>query len=103
MGATRVRGHEDAEPHSESRVRVRPVVAGEYARVARPGDGQLRALTILHEVGLHRQRDGTIDTSAFKIVYVAPMKALVSEIVGNLSNRLKSFGINVRELTRACG
>ena len=56
-------------------------------------------LTILHEVGLHRQRDGTIDTSAFKIVYVAPMKALVSEIVGNLSNRLKSFGINVRELT----
>ena len=56
-------------------------------------------LTILHEVGLHRRRDGSVDTSAFKIVYVAPMKALVAEIVGNLSNRLKTFGIQVRELT----
>ena len=27
------------------------------------------------------------------------MKALVAEIVGNLSNRLKTFGIQVRELT----
>ena len=63
------------------------------------GKTNVAMMTILHEVGLHRRRDGSIDTSAFKIVYVAPMKALVAEIVGNLSNRLKSFGIKVRELT----
>ena len=37
--------------------------------------------------------------SAFKIVYVAPMKALVAEMVGNLGARLKPYGVNVRELT----
>lgn len=31
-------------------------------------------LCILHEVGMHLRDDGTVDTSAFKIVYVAPMK-----------------------------
>ena len=63
------------------------------------GKTNVAMLTILHEIGLHRKPDGTIDTSAFKIVYVAPMKALVAEMVGNLGNRLKPYGINVRELT----
>jgi len=37
---------------------------------------------------------------AFKIVYVAPMKALVAEMVGNFSKRLgESYGLTVRELT----
>ena len=63
------------------------------------GKTNVAMLTILHEVGLHRRSDGSIDTSAFKIVYVAPMKALVAEMVGNLGNRLKPYGINVRELT----
>lgn len=35
----------------------------------------------------------------FKIVYVAPMKALVAEIVEKLGKRLKWLGIRVRELT----
>ena len=35
----------------------------------------------------------------FKIVYVAPMKALVQEVVGNFSTRLKPFNITVAELT----
>lgn len=39
--------------------------------------------------------DGSIDTNAFKIVYVAPMKALVAEMVGNFSKRLESYGIQV--------
>ena len=56
-------------------------------------------LCILHEIGLHRKDDGSIDTSAFKIVYVAPMKALVAEMVGNFSKRLEPYGISVRELT----
>ena len=41
------------------------------------------------QIGLHRSADGTIDTSKFKIVYVAPMKALVAEMVGNFSARLE--------------
>lgn len=34
-----------------------------------------------------------------KVVYVAPMKALVSEVVGNLTRRLAPLDLNVRELT----
>ena len=63
------------------------------------GKTNVAVLTIMHEVGLHRLEDGSIDTSAFKIVYVAPMKALVAEIVGNLGKRLEAFGIKVAELT----
>lgn len=35
----------------------------------------------------------------FKIIYIAPMKALVTEVVGNFQRRLECFGIKVRELT----
>jgi pre-mRNA-splicing helicase BRR2 len=63
------------------------------------GKTNVAMLAILHELGLHRKPDGRLDTSAFKIVYVAPMKALVAEMVGNLGSRLKPFGVNVRELT----
>ena len=50
-------------------------------------------------MGLHLSKDGSIDTSNFKIVYIAPMKALVAEMVGNFSTRLEPYGIKVRELT----
>eukprot|EP00850_Spirogloea_muscicola_P009705 SM000055S18239 [mRNA] locus=s55:210526:220744:+ [translate_table: standard] len=63
------------------------------------GKTNVAMLTVLHEIGLHRREDGTIDTSAFKIVYVAPMKALVAEMVGNFSDRLKDHGLTVKELT----
>lgn len=62
------------------------------------GKTNVAMLTILHQVGLHR-KDGVLDNTKYKIVYVAPMKALVAEVVGNLSNRLRSFGIVVRELS----
>ncbi len=39
------------------------------------------------------------DMSAFKVVYVAPMKALVSEVVTKMGDALKDYGIAVRELT----
>lgn len=35
----------------------------------------------------------------FKIIYVAPMKALASEIVAKFSKRLRYLGVKVRELT----
>jgi activating signal cointegrator complex subunit 3 len=40
-----------------------------------------------------------IDKSAFKIVYVAPMKALAAEVTQNFSRRLQPLGLKVRELT----
>jgi activating signal cointegrator complex subunit 3 len=40
-----------------------------------------------------------IDKSAFKIVYVAPMKALAAEVTANFGKRLQPLGLKVRELT----
>lgn len=37
-------------------------------------------MCVLHQLGLHMRPDGTIDTSSFKIVYVAPMKASEQDI-----------------------
>lgn len=48
------------------------------------------------QIGLNRREDGSLDLSAFKIVYVAPMKALVAEMVGNFSKRLAPFGMQVK-------
>eukprot|EP00281_Chroomonas_sp_CCMP1168_P020883 CAMPEP_0206228716 /NCGR_PEP_ID=MMETSP0047_2-20121206/9314_1 /ASSEMBLY_ACC=CAM_ASM_000192 /TAXON_ID=195065 /ORGANISM="Chroomonas mesostigmatica_cf, Strain CCMP1168" /LENGTH=2146 /DNA_ID=CAMNT_0053651971 /DNA_START=50 /DNA_END=6487 /DNA_ORIENTATION=+ len=63
------------------------------------GKTNVALLTMLHEIGLHRQEDGTIDLQGFKIVYLAPMKALVAEIVLNFGKRLEEYGITVREFT----
>ncbi|PSC69011.1 U5 small nuclear ribonucleo 200 kDa helicase-like [Micractinium conductrix] len=63
------------------------------------GKTNVAMLTMLHEIGLHRRDDGSIDTAAFKIIYVAPMKALVAEMVGNFGKRLEPYGVKVRELT----
>lgn len=64
------------------------------------GKTNVAMLSIMHEVGLHVRPDGSVDTSAFKIVYIAPMKALVQEVVANLSQRLtEAYGIVVREMS----
>lgn len=63
------------------------------------GKTNVALLTMLHEIGLHRQADGSIDLNSFKIVYLAPMKALVAEIVLNFGKRLEAYGITVREFT----
>ncbi|XWS57028.1 hypothetical protein CRYUN_Cryun09bG0136400 [Craigia yunnanensis] len=51
------------------------------------------------KLALNMDSDGSINHSNYKIVYVAPMKALVAEIVGNLSHRLEACGVTVRELS----
>lgn len=61
------------------------------------GKTNIAMLTILNTLAQYMNSDGEFDLSKFKIIYIAPMKALVAEITGNLSNRLK--GITVRELT----
>ncbi|ORY79259.1 Sec63 Brl domain-domain-containing protein [Leucosporidium creatinivorum] len=64
------------------------------------GKTNVAMLTILNEMAKHRNEvTGEFDFAAFKIVYVAPMKALVQEMVGNFSKRLSCFGITVNELT----
>lgn len=63
------------------------------------GKTNIALLSILRVMSQYMNKNGTIDTSKFKIVYIAPMKALVAEITGNLTNRLSELGVNVRELT----
>lgn len=41
----------------------------------------------------------SIDLNAFKIIYVAPMKALAAEITRKFAKRLAWLAIKVRELT----
>lgn len=55
-------------------------------------------LTILHEVGQHIV-DGVLDKDMFKIVYVAPMKALAQEVQEKFQKKLAPLGIVVKELT----
>ncbi|CAK7199611.1 Pre-mRNA-splicing helicase BRR2 [Sporothrix eucalyptigena] len=64
------------------------------------GKTNVAMLTILRAIHNHRDPEtGEIDLDAFKIVYIAPLKALVQEQVGNFDKRLEPFGIRVSELT----
>eukprot|EP01084_Bolivina_argentea_P006503 12342_1 len=63
------------------------------------GKTNVAMLCMLHEIGQRRAEDGSIDLDAFKIVYVAPMKALVQEVVLNFSERLSAYGMTVKELS----
>ena len=63
------------------------------------GKTNVALMCMLHEIGKHRRSDGTFDLDAFKIVYVAPMKALVQECVLSFSKRLAPYGISVKELS----
>lgn len=50
-------------------------------------------------IGDEEEDKEQFDLKSFKIVYVAPMKALVQEIVKNFSDRLKAYGVVVQELS----
>ncbi|KJZ76611.1 hypothetical protein HIM_03947 [Hirsutella minnesotensis 3608] len=64
------------------------------------GKTNVAMLTILRELGKNRNpATGDIDLDAFKIVYIAPLKALVQEQVGNFGKRLEPYGVRVSELT----
>ena len=65
-------------------------------------------LTILHAIGQNiapnpaeepEAADFVVHTGDFKIVYVAPMKALAAEITQKLGSRLAWLGIQAREFT----
>ncbi|KAG9317584.1 Sec63-domain-containing protein [Chiua virens] len=70
------------------------------------GKTDIAMLTILRVLDQHRSAAAPgsplrayINRDSFKIIYVAPMKALASEIVQKLGKRLRWLSIAVRELT----
>ena len=64
------------------------------------GKTNVAMLTMLREIGKHRNPEtGEIMLDDFKIIYIAPLKALVQEQVGNFGKRLETYGITVSELT----
>lgn len=71
------------------------------------GKTNVALLTILRAVYNSRQPSvgmddfvlSDADINAFKVVYVAPMKALVAEVVTKLGKCLEPYGMSVRELT----
>ncbi|KAJ1995334.1 Pre-mRNA splicing [Coemansia sp. RSA 1358] len=64
------------------------------------GKTNCAALTMLRTIGQFRDAgSGRIDLDRFKMVYIAPMKALVAEMAGSFSKRLEPLGLKVAELT----
>lgn len=63
------------------------------------GKTNVAMLTILRTLSDFRRDDGAFDLDNFKIVYIAPLKALVQEQVREFSRRLEQFGVKVEELT----
>ncbi|MEE6520153.1 hypothetical protein FKM82_017964 [Ascaphus truei] len=63
------------------------------------GKTNVALMCMLREIGKHINVDGTINVDNFKIIYIAPMRSLVQEMVGSFGKRLSTYGINVAELT----
>ena len=63
------------------------------------GKTNIALMTILRLLSHFRKEDGSFNLKQFKVVYIAPMKALVKETVGNFSQRLQPFNIKVQELS----
>nr|CAB3223427.1 activating signal cointegrator 1 complex subunit 3 [Phallusia mammillata] len=62
------------------------------------GKTNVAMLTVVREI-IQNVVSGVIQLDKFKIVYVAPMKALAAEMTENFGKRLSPLGVAVRELT----
>ncbi|PSN49726.1 Activating signal cointegrator 1 complex subunit 3 [Blattella germanica] len=62
------------------------------------GKTNVALLTIVHQIRQFIEH-GVIKRDQFKIVYVAPMKALAAEMTQNFNKKLNCLGILVKELT----
>ena len=49
------------------------------------GKTNVALLCILREINKHMTPDGTVNLDEFKVIYVAPMRSLVQEMVANFS------------------
>jgi pre-mRNA-splicing helicase BRR2 len=67
------------------------------------GKTNVALMCMLSLIGQHQRTNSageiSYDLDAFKMVYIAPMKALVQEVVTSFGQRLKPFGITVKELS----
>ena len=64
------------------------------------GKTNVAMLAMLREIGKNRNPEtGEIMLDDFKVIYIAPLKALVHEQAGNFGKRLETYGIKVSELT----
>ncbi|KAK9299813.1 hypothetical protein QLX08_007269 [Tetragonisca angustula] len=63
------------------------------------GKTNVALLCMMREIGKHINADGTINADEFKIIYVAPMRSLVQEMVGTFGKRLSTYNLTVSELT----
>jgi activating signal cointegrator complex subunit 3 len=59
--------------------------------LAGAGKTNIAMLAVLREVGAN-MRHGVIQKADFKVVYVAPMKALAAEVTANFKKRLEPLG-----------
>ncbi|KAK9850259.1 hypothetical protein WJX84_005584 [Apatococcus fuscideae] len=62
------------------------------------GKTNIAMISVLREIGQH-MRQGVVQKQEFKVVYVAPMKALAAEVTAAFSKRLAPMGLAVKELT----
>ncbi|KAG8345871.1 DEAD DEAH box helicase Type III restriction enzyme res subunit Helicase conserved C terminal domain [Trypanosoma vivax] len=63
------------------------------------GKTNVAMMTMLRAIRNATKRNGSIDLHKLKMVYVAPMKALVQEVVRTFSVRLEPLGLSVIELS----
>lgn len=49
-------------------------------------------MCMLREIGKHINMDGTINVDDFKIIYIAPMRSLVQEMVGSFGKVRRGLG-----------
>lgn len=63
------------------------------------GKTNVALLCMLNQLSQCRREDGSFDLASMKIVYIAPMKALVQECVLTFGKKLEPFGIVVKELS----
>lgn len=55
-------------------------------------------MCMLREIGKHINMDGTINVDEFKIIYIAPMRSLVQEMVGSFGKVRRGLGLSLLEL-----
>jgi hypothetical protein len=59
-------------------------------------------MAMLREIGKHINLDGTINVDDFKIIYIAPMRSLVQEMVGSFSKVSPSIWSLIYYLVFVC-
>ena len=66
------------------------------------GKTNVALMAMLREIGKHINLDGTINVDDFKIIYIAPMRSLVQEMVGSFSKVSPSIWSLIYYLVFVC-